>query len=444
MEKESLQEATKHLLLAYMQMSEFIKNPLIIEKAEGIRIQDIEGKTYLDGLSGIFVVNVGHGNRAVIEAIKAQLDRLTFAPVLYATNPVTLELVQLLSTIVPEGLTTFKLFSGGSEATEAAIKLSRQYHRQSGNPWKYKIIGLYGGFHGVTMGAVSATGIPIRKVPFVPLLEGFLHIHAPYCYRCPYEKQFPDCNLTCARMLEEVVKWEGPETVAALILEPIMNMPGMITPPPGYLETIRDICDRYEIILIYDEIVTGFGRTGNMFAAQTYGVFPDVLCMGKGMSSGYAPLAGMAFKAKIAKAFWGPAEAKVEFSHAHTYEGNPLCCAAGLANIRQIQERRLVENSKAMGEYLQKRLKERISPLGVVGEIRGSGLMVALELVKDAKTKARFAPPVGQKIVLAARKNGLIVRMDPHWIGLAPPLVVAPAEIDEMVEILERSIKEVL
>jgi len=245
-------------------------------------------------------------------------------------------------------------------------------------------------------------------------------------------------------MLEEVVKWEGPETVAAFILEPIMNMPGMIPPPPGYLEVIRETCDRYEIVLIYDEIVTGFGRTGSMFAAQTYGVIPDVLCMGKGMSSGYAPLAGIAIKAKIAKAFWGPPDAKVEFSHAHTYEGNPLCCAAGVASIHQIQERNLVENSKAMGEYLQWRLREKILPLGMVGEIRGSGLMVALELVKDPKSKARFSPPVGQKIAMEARKNGLLIRMDPHWIGLAPPLIVTQAEIDEMVEILGRSMKEVL
>jgi adenosylmethionine-8-amino-7-oxononanoate aminotransferase len=444
MERESMHEATKHLLLAYMQMSEFIKDPLIIKKGEGVRIEDSNGKTYIDGLSGIFVVNVGHGNRAVIEAMKAQMDQLSFAPVLYATNPVALELVQLLSTIVPGGLTTFKLFNGGSEATEAAIKLARQYHRQSGNPLKYKIIGRYGGFHGVTMGALSATGIPIRKVPFVPLLEGFLHIQPPYCYRCPYEKELESCNLTCARILEEVIKWEGPETVAAFIMEPIMNMPGMLTPPPGYLQVLREICDRYEVILIYDEIVTGFGRTGSMFAAQTYGVAPDVLCMGKGMSSGYAPLAGIAMTAKIAKAFWGPAEAKVEFSHAHTYEGNPLSAAAGLANLQEIQRRGLVENSRTMGEYLGRKLRERIFPLGVVGEMRGSGLMMALELVKDGKTKARFSPPLGQKIASAARSNGLILRIDPHWIGLAPPLIITPAEIDEIVDILERSIKEVV
>ncbi|MDH7500112.1 MAG: aspartate aminotransferase family protein [candidate division NC10 bacterium] len=444
MEMEDLQRQTKRLLLAYMQMSEFTKDPLVISRGEGIRIQDIHGKTYIDGLSGIFVVNVGHGNRAVIEAMKAQMDRLSFAPVLYATNPSALELVELLSGIVPEGLTTFKLFSGGSEATEAAIKLARQYHRQSGKPWKYKIIGRYGGFHGVTMGAVSATGIPVRKVPFLPLLEGFLHIHPPYCYRCPYEKEWPSCNLTCARILEEMIQWEGPDTVAAFIGEPIMNMPGMLTPPPGYLELLREICDRYEVLLIYDEIVTGFGRTGCMFAAHTYEVFPDILCMGKGMSSGYAPLAGIAMKERIAKAFWGAVEAKVEFSHAHTYEGNPLSCVAGVANIREIQEKKLVENSWAMGDNLKKKLKERILPLGVVGDIRGKGLMAALELVKDGKTKTRFNPPLGQRIARAARDNGLIVRMDPHWIGLAPPLIITKAEIDEMVDILEKSIKEVL
>jgi len=245
-------------------------------------------------------------------------------------------------------------------------------------------------------------------------------------------------------MLEEVIQWEGPETVAAFIAEPIMNVPGMITPPSGYLELIRQICDRYGVILIYDEIVTGFGRTGNMFAAHTYGVSPDILCMGKGMSSGYAPLAGIAIREKIAKAFWGPAEAQVEFSHAHTYEGNPLSCAAGLANIREIQERKLLENSWAMGEYLRKKLKERILPLGIVGDIRGKGLMIGIELVRNAKIKARFNPPLGQRIARVARANGLIVRMDPHWIGLAPPLIITSAEIDELVDLLEQSIKEVL
>ena len=444
MEKENLPEQTKRLLLAYMQMSDFVKDPLIIKKGEGVRIEDVHGKTYIDGLSGIFVVNVGHGNQAVIGAMKAQLDELAFAPVLYATNPKALELSQLLSTIVPDGLTSFKLFCGGSEATEAAIKLSRQYHRQTGNPLKYKVIGRYGGFHGVTMGAVSATGIPIRKVPFVPLLEGFLHIAPPYCYRCPYEKEFPGCNLTCAQILEDMIQWEGPETVACFIAEPIMNMPGMLTPPPGYLERLRQICDRHQVTLIYDEIVTGFGRTGSMFAAQTYGVSPDILCMGKGMSSGYAPLAGIAIREEIAKAFWGPAEAKVEFSHAHTYEGNPLSCAAGLANLREILGRKLVENSKAMGEYLRKKLQDRIFPLGLVGDMRGSGLMVALELVKDKKTRERFDPPLGRKIASAARKNGLILRIDPHWIGLAPPLIISSSEVDEIVDILERSIREVL
>jgi adenosylmethionine-8-amino-7-oxononanoate aminotransferase len=441
---QDLREQVRHIFLAYMQMEEFAQDPLIIARGEGVYLEDTRGQRYLDGLSGIFVVNVGHGNRRVIEAMKAQLDRLTFAPVLYATNPVALELVELLSTIVPEGLTTFKLFSGGSEATEAAIKLSRQYHRQSGRPWKYKIIGRYGGFHGVTMGSVSATGIPLRKVPFVPLLEGFLHIPAPYCYRCPFQKEPSSCNLTCARILEETIWWEGPETVAAFIAEPIMNMPGMLNPPPGYLEAIREICDRYQVLLIYDEIVTGFGRTGGMFAAHTFGVSPDILCMGKGMSSGYAPLAGIAMSEKVARAFRGPAEAKLEFSHAHTYEGNPLSCAAGVANIREIQQRDLVGNARKMGERLREKLQERIFPLGIVGDMRGKGLMVALELVRDPKTKARFDPPLGEKIARAARRNGLIVRMDPHWIGLAPPLIISEKQIDELVEILERSISEAL
>ena len=293
-------ESLRRLVLDLRQMETFIEDPLVVQKADGVWYEDVNGRRILDGLSGIFTVNAGHGNRRIIEAIKAQLDTMAFAPPLHATSPPAIELVQRLAEVTPEDLNTIKLLSGGSEATEAAMKLARQYHRQTGNPGKFKVISRFHGYHGATMGALSATGTRRRKTMFEPTLHGFLHVHPPTCYRCPYEKTFPDCEVFCARTVEDLIELEGAETIAALILEPVGNTGGIIMPPPGYLPELRDICNRHEILLIYDEIITGFGRTGSMFAAQTFEAAPDILCMGKGMSSGYVPLAGIAFRDSIA------------------------------------------------------------------------------------------------------------------------------------------------
>ncbi|MFQ6053272.1 MAG: aspartate aminotransferase family protein, partial [Candidatus Bathyarchaeia archaeon] len=232
---------------------------------------------------------------------------------------------------------------------------------------------------------------------------------------------------------------EGPDTVAALILEPIGNTGGIITPPPEYLPIIRDICDKHNVILIFDEIITGFGRTGGMFAAHTFNTVPDVLCMGKGMSSGYAPLAGIAFRDRIAKAFLGREEDEVEFSHGHTYGGNPVSSAAGVACIREIQERDLCRRARELGGYLWKRL-EGIKDFGIVGEIRGKGLLVGMEFVKDTETKEPFDPEVkfGIQVGRTALKKGLIMRFDPNWVAFAPPLIVTEEEIDRLLKIQGR------
>lgn len=442
----SLPEALRHIVLDFMQMEEFIKEPFIVTRADGIRFWDIHGKEYLDGLAGVYVVNVGHNNRRVIEAMKAQLDTLAFAPPLHATTPPAIELARLLAAIAPGDLNTVKLLSGGTEATEAAFKITKQFHRQTGNPLKHKFISLYGSYHGATHGALSATGAKTRKTIFEPMAVGFLHAHPPYCYRCPFEKTYPSCNLICARIIEETILAEGPETVAGLIVEPVINTAGIVTPPPEYFPLLRKICDRHNVVLIFDEIITGFGRTGRLFGADTYHTVPDILCCGKGMSSGYAPLAATIIRDHIAAAFRGRAEDRVEFHHGHTYSGNPVASAAGLASIREILDRRLPENARKVGESLKQMLAEQLGPLGVVGEIRGHGLMVGVELVRDPATRVRFDERLafGKRVGRTALRNGLLLRSDPHWVAFAPPLIVSEADMQAMVEILRDSVREVL
>jgi len=439
------EEYLKRIVLDLKQMKGFIEKPLVISKADGVWYEDVNGKRYLDGISGIFVVNVGHNNRRVIEAIQAQLAQLEFSPPLHSTNPCAILLANKIAEITPGDLNTVKLVSSGSEATESAMKMARQYHRQTGHPQKYKVISRYWGFHGATLGALSATGTPSRKWMFEPVLQGFVHVWPPSCYRCPFGLTYPNCNIRCATIIEDTVKMEGSETVAAVILEPIGNTGGIITPPPEYLPIVRQICDRYNLLLIFDEIITGFGRTGQLFAAQTFNTIPDILCMGKGMASGYAPMAAIAIRDHVAAAFWGDEEDEVEFADGHTYGGNPVACAASLACIAEIEERDLLRRARELGTQLRQRLEE-VQEMGIVGEVRGKGLLIGVEFVKDPLTKEKFPAEMefGLQVGQKALEKGLILRFDPDWIAFGPPLVTTDAELDQMMDIFTESVSEVL
>jgi len=433
----------RHIMLDYMQMTEFVKEPFVVAKADGIRIWDVQGKEYLDGLAGIYTVNVGYNNKRVLAAITEQLQTLPFNPPMHGTNPRAVELAGLLAEIAPGDLNTARLVDSGSEANEAAFKIARQYHKQTGNPGKFKILSRYLSYHGATLATMSAGGVGYRKTLYEPAAVGHLHTYPPYCYRCPYEKTYPECDVFCARTIRQMIEWEDPRSVAAIIVEPISNTGGIITPPPEYLKILRQICDECNILLIFDEVITGFGRTGSLFAANTFGVTPDILCCGKGISSGYAPLAAALVSDKVAETFWGAPG--TEFAHGHTYAGNPVSSAAGLASIREILERKLAENARIVGAHLVHRL-EALRPLGIVGEIRGKGLMIGVEFVQDPATKRRFpaANNIGLRIGKRALQNGLLLRYDPNWVAFGPPLIVTAAEIDQMVAILEQSVREVV
>jgi len=428
------------------QMAEWSKHPLIMARADGVCYWDVTGKRYLDALSGIYVVSVGHNNRRVIEAIHKQLDTLHFSPSMHGTNPVAVQLANLLAELAPGDLGAVKFQCGGAEVTEAAIKLARQYHRLTGSPGKYKIISRYLSWHGSTLGALSASGLKSRKTVNEPLAPGFLHVFPPTCYRCPFGKNHPDCGITCATLVESVLDMEDPETVAAIIVEPIGHTGGIIDPPPEYLPILRDICDRHNVLLIFDEIITGIGRTGQMFAAETFGVVPDVLCTAKGLSGGYAPLSAMMCRQSIADAFWGPLGENPGFVEGHTFEGNPLSCAAGIAVLREIIERDLCGNARKQGERLRAGFERLAKKHGIIGDIRGKGLLQGIEFVHNPKTKEPFPQDVafGLRVGRRALENGLLCRFDPHWLAFGPPLVTTSEQIDEMVELLDRSIGEAL
>jgi adenosylmethionine-8-amino-7-oxononanoate aminotransferase len=432
-----------NLFLDFMQMREFAKDPLVFTGGEGIRLTDTAGRRYIDGLSGVFVTSLGHGNMPVIEAMAAQARQLAFAPPLHSTTVPALRLTEMLLRIAPEGVGAVKFLSGGSEATEAAMKLARQYHQQSGHPRKYKIISRYGAYHGGTMGALSAGGGRERKAVYEPLGVGFIHVHPPYCYRCPFDQTYPECGRTCVGLIERTIEAEDPDTVAAVIVEPIsISSAGFIVPPPDYLGRLRDACTRHDVVLIYDEIITGFGRLGTMFASEYYGAAPDITCCGKGMSGGYAPLAAILIRDRIADTFYGDPEDNRQFHHGHTYAGNPIACAAGVAAVTQLIERDVVGNARRQGERLRARLTDLAKRYSLIGDVRGAGLLQGVEFVRDRATKAAFPARVrpGKIVERAARERGLLLRCGNEFAAVAPPLIVTPPDIDEICAILGDSI----
>jgi adenosylmethionine-8-amino-7-oxononanoate aminotransferase len=428
------------------QMAEWSKHPLVMARADGVLYWDVYGKRYLDALSGIYVVSVGHNNRRVIEAVRQQLDTLHFSPPMHGTNAPAVQLANLLAELAPGDLSAVKFQCGGAEVTEAAIKLARQYHRLSGSPGKYKVISRYLSWHGSTLGSLSASGLKSRKTVNEPLAPGFLHVFPPTCYRCPFGKSYPDCGITCATLVESVIDLEDADTVAAVMVEPIGHTGGIIDPPPEYLPILRAVCDRHNVLLIFDEIITGAGRTGHLFAAETFGVVPDVLCTAKGLSGGYAPLSAMICREGIAETFWGPAAENPGFVEGHTFEGNPLSCAAGLAVLREILERDLCANARQQGARLRAGFERLAHKYGVIGDVRGKGLLQGIEFVRDLKTKEPFPPETafGLRVGRRALANGLLCRFDPNWLAFGPALVVTAEQVDEMLNVLDRSLGEVL
>ena len=437
-----LREATRHVMVDFNQMQTFSANPLIMVAGEGLRLTDHEGQSYIDGLSGVFAVSLGHGNEEIVDAIAAQHRRLSFSSPIMTTTDRALELADALLRLTGGRYDVVKQLSSGSEATEAAIKMARQFHRQSGSPERYKTISFYRSYHGATMGALTSTGWPQLRTPYEPFLSGGIHAHPPIpgsCRACT-----GSCTLGCLAQLRDVIAQEGPRTVSAIIVEPVMLTAGVHALSTEYLRALRGLCDETGVLLIFDEIVTGFGRLGDWFAAEQADVWPDLLCVGKGLSSGYAPLSAVLLTERVGSAFWGSAADAVQFQAGHTFAANPVSAACGLAVIGYIERHGVLDNVRARGAELETRLAAIARRYPVAGALRGRGLLYCLDFV-DPTTGGPLSPaqPVGTAVQQAARRRGLLVRASPHNVTLAPPLVLTASEVTEIADILEESVAEV-
>jgi len=434
-------ELLNRTFVDYQATSEFIEHALVIDRADGLYYWDTDGRRYFDAIGGIFVASLGHRHPRVMKAMRDQMEKLTLAPPLHSITQVALDFVEKVGEVAPAGLNFVKAFSGGSEAVESALKFARQYFKQAGRPNKFKFISRYYSYHGSTFGGLSASGSGLRKSKFEPQVAGFLKVFPPSFYR----DRFPtweEANRFAARSVEDVIIHEDPSTVAGVIIEPIGNTGGIITPTEEYFQILRDVCDRHDVLLIYDEVITGFGKTGNMFAAQTFGVAPDILCTGKGISAGAVPLAAMIARGDMADAFRGTPEQNLHFAHGHTFAANPLACAVGIAVIDEIVERDLCARVRRVGAYLKGKL-ECLRKYGVVREVRGRGTLLGVEFVKDTKTMEPF-PELGRELKKAALEHGIILRIDPSWFAVAPPLIAEEKDIDEMCGLIDASVQTAL
>ena len=438
---KALQQQDKaHLVHGFVPLSMHQERGMpIFVKGEGVYLWDTDGKRYLDGLASLWNVHVGHGRKEINRAVAAQMDQLAFAPTLIGpTSAPTVRLATKLTKIAPKGLSRVIFTSGGSESNETMIRLVRAYWKAKGKPKKTKFITLNQGYHGTSSGAAALTGIALFNDQVDPGLPGVIHMARPYCYRCELGKTYPSCKVDCADELERIIKREGAETIGAFVAEPIQGVGGVIVPPKEWLPKIREICSRHNILMVCDEVITGFGRTGTMFASSSAG--PDILVSAKGITSGYLPLGVVLFKEGIFQTFLKAGDQA--FWHGYTYTGHPTVCAAGLANIEIIESEKLVQKAREQGRYLQKQLAT-LKDLPIVGDVRGKGLMAAVELVKDKETKEMFAAEtkVVARVWERALRSGLLTRMGgSNIIAICPPLIITREQIDEMVTTLRETL----
>jgi len=420
-----------------------------VSRAKGIYIWDDKGEEYIDGSSGAIICNIGHGDSTVLEAINRQAESTFFT---YRTQFENIPAVDLANKLVAHSaprLDRVFYVSGGSEAVESAIKLARSYFCSRGEGSRYQFISRFPSYHGATMGALSLTSYAPLEIPYRPLLRSTVKIPAPYCYRCHYRFTYPSCNIACARALETAICDQGEENVAGFVVEPVGGAStGALVPPDEYFGIIRDICDRYNILLIFDEVMTGFGRTGKLFAYEHWGIEPDIVALSKGMASGYYPLGAVIAGNDVVETVL----AGGGFPHGHTYAGNPMACAVGMAVLDRILDDHLVENAAAMGLRLLAGLRGLADRHAIIGEVRGRGLLTALEFVRDRQTKAPFANEyqMFNLVTKEAFACGLIIYPRRPINGLAgdhvliaPPLIVTAAQIDEILNRLDDTLSGV-
>ena len=435
----------RHLWHPFTQMKDWVKEtPTIIVRGKGPYLYDINGKRYLDGTSSIWVNVHGHQHAKLNKAIRDQLTHIAHSTLLGLSNPPAIVLAQELVRVAPSGLTRVFYSDDGSTAMEVALKMAIQYWRQCQNPQpkKKKFVHLALSYHGDTVGGMSLSGVGLFNATFRPLLFPTRSVDPPYCYRCPMQLTYPSCGMACIDPLEQLLEKQHHQ-IAAVVLEPLMQaVAGMISSPPGYLRRVRELCTQYGVLFIADEVATGFGRTGRMFACQHEAVTPDLMAVAKGLTGGYLPLAATLTTEHIYEAFLGKYEDWKTFFHGHSYTGNPLGCAAALANLSIFKQDRTLNTVKRNIPFLA-RLLEDLRQEAVVGDIRQCGYMVGIELVKNRRNKAPFslAERVGHRVALEAQKRGLLLRPIGNILVLMPPLCVNRTHLRKMIDIIRESIQ---
>jgi adenosylmethionine-8-amino-7-oxononanoate aminotransferase len=421
--------------------------PLIIVRGRGAVITDVQGREYIDGLAGLWNVNVGHGREELAEAAATQMRELAYYSnyVGFANIPAITLADRLIGLAYPNMQAVF-FTCGGAEANESAFKTARFYWKAKGKPDKVKVIARREAYHGVTLQAMSATGIaPFWKM-FEPRVPGFIHIQPPYAYRFQGARPGESVGQAAARELEEAILREGPDTVAAFIAEPIIGGGGLLVPPDDYFPRIREICTRHQVLFIADEVITGFCRTGHWFALSHWGVVPDIVSFAKGVTSGYQPLGGIMVSREIKEAM-DSVHPDSRWMHAYTYSGHPTCCAVALKNLEIMERERLWENAARMGTRLYEGLKQTFGDHPRVGDVRGGkGLLAGIELVADRATKATFPADqkVGQRVQAEMVKRGVVTRTRGESVFFAPPLVVTEAQVDRLIAVTRDAVKAVL
>lgn len=420
----------------------------VITRGEGCYIWDDQGKRYLDGLAGLFVVQVGHGRRELAEAGAKQAEQLAFFPLWSYAHPKAIELAERLAHMAPGDLNRVFFTSGGGEAVETAWKLAKQYFKLVGKPTKHKVISRSIAYHGTTQGALSITGIPAVKEAFEPLVPGAIKVPNTNFYRAPEDYRYDEkaFGQWAANRIAEAIEFEGPDTVAAVFLEPVQNAGGCFPPPPGYLERVREICDHYDVLFVADETICAFGRIGDYFAMNRFGVQPDIITCAKGMTSGYAPLGAMIASDRLFEPF---KHGTTTFLHGYTWGGHPVAAAIALANL-DIFEREGINAHVQNNEGAFRRTLEKLTDLPIIGDVRGAGFFYGIELVKDKVTRETFNDDEAERLLRgflskALFDNGLYCRADDRGdpvIQLAPPLICEQAQFDEMEQILRSVLTE--
>jgi len=417
--------------------------PDIVARGEGCWIWDVDGHKLLDGVGGLWASNLGHSATAVRDAIVAQLDELPFYNTFRGTShPRAIELsARLVKLMEPDGVASVMFSSGGSDAVETALKLARQYHKLRGERDRFKFISLRQGYHGVHFGGMSVNGNTNFRRAYEPLLPGCFHIDTPWLYRNPFTDDPLELGEICAELLEREIVFQGPDTVAAFIAEPVQGAGGVIVPPANYWPLVRKICDKHGVLLIADEVVTGFGRTGHLFGTRLWGVNADLWCLAKGISSGYVPLGATAISSKVAQVFNDDKTGQAAVGHGYTYSAHPVGAAAALATLDEIERLDVPGNAGRVGAVMQERLRKLEQTCSFVGNVRGVGLMLGIEMVDDKalRTPMPRSSDIPARVAKEAYQRGLMVRISGPNLILSPPLVISLEEINHLCDVLEAS-----